>query len=176
LLFVILLGPNVSPARGNPTDSTVFIRVVGALRVGRHHRTMTNFDVTNVELATGTGFVISPFGHVLTNHHVLTGEELHLIIGDELVEARLEVERIEVVFPAGLSQSEGARQESRYAASVDASDAERDLALLSTGAADLPFIKLGDSDALVRDNRSRFGVTPSAATSRWHGRSTLPAR
>jgi hypothetical protein len=56
------------------------------------------------------------------------------------VRVRVEVKRVEVVFP-----SDGTRLEAR----VDASDPDLDVAVLSVSGSDLPFVSLGDSDALV---------------------------
>ena len=93
----------------------------------------------DVELATGSGFVVSPSGYILTNHHVVSGEDVTLERGGRPVHLNLEVKRVDVVFP-----STGARLEAR----VESSDPDLDLAVLSVPASDLPFVALGDSDAL----------------------------
>lgn len=70
----------------------------------------------------GSGFLVSPEGHVITNHHVVQGARG--------VEVRLHDGR-------------------RLAARVLGSDARTDLAVLKVdGVADLPVMRLGDSDAL----------------------------
>jgi hypothetical protein len=74
---------------------------------------------------------------------VVSGHEFRGLYRGVEVQVRLEVQRIEVVFPGG-----GGREARQFAASVDAEDADLDLALLSVGGSDLPFIPLGDSDAL----------------------------
>ena len=56
------------------------------------------------------------------------------------VSVRVEVKRVEVVFPA-----DGTRLEAR----VEATDRDLDLAVLSVSGSDLPFLPLGDSDALL---------------------------
>ena len=92
-----------------------------------------------MELGTGSGFVISPSGYVLTNHHVVTGEQAMLERGGRPVRLTLEVKRIEVILPA-----DGTRLE----AHVEASDPDLDVAVLSVAGTELPSIGLGDSDAL----------------------------
>ena len=70
----------------------------------------------------GSGFIVSPEGHVITNHHVVGGAAA--------VEVRLHDRR-------------------RFRARVLGSDARTDLAVLKIdGAANLPVMRLGDSDAL----------------------------
>jgi serine protease Do len=70
----------------------------------------------------GSGFIVSPEGHVITNHHVVQGASA--------VEVRLHDKR-------------------RFSARVLGSDARTDLAVLKIdGAANLPVMRLGDSDGL----------------------------
>jgi S1-C subfamily serine protease len=132
----------VDAVEGRAQSATVFIRTVGKVTASYEGAWKETAQQQNVELGTGTGFLISPIGHVLTNHHVVSGEDLHLRLGDTDVQARVEVEHIEVVFSGGPNRGQ------RYRAFVDAADAELDLAVLSIGGVDLPFIDFGDSDAL----------------------------
>ncbi len=83
--------------------------------------------------------MISPSGYVLTNNHVVTGEEARLERGGRPVRIKMDVTRIEVVLPA-----DGTRLD----AHIEAADPDLDIAVLSVAGADLPFIALGDSDAL----------------------------
>jgi len=70
----------------------------------------------------GSGFIVSPDGHVITNHHVVRGAST--------VEVRLADRR-------------------RFSASVLGSDARTDLAVLKIdGAANLATLRLGNSEAL----------------------------
>jgi len=72
--------------------------------------------------AIGSGFIVSSEGHVITNHHVVQGAST--------VEVRLHDRR-------------------RFTARMLGSDARTDLAVLKIdGAANLPVMRLGDSDAL----------------------------
>jgi serine protease Do len=68
----------------------------------------------------GTGTVVRPDGLIVTNHHVVPGEGAH------------------VTTPTG----------AQYPARVVASLPERDLAILKIDATDLPWLPLGDSQAL----------------------------
>lgn len=129
----------ITTAEPSPSDATVFIRVVGVVRAEYQRAWKETRESRDVEVATGSGFVVSPAGYVLTNRHVVSGEDLTLQRNGETLRVNVEVKRIEVVFPA-----DGTRLEAR----VDASDPDLDLAVLSISGGDLPFIGLGDSDAL----------------------------
>src|SRR5207245_7335552 len=93
----------------------------------------------DVAIATGSGFVVSPSGYVLTSQHVLSGTERTVDRGGHQVKVSAEVKTIEVVFP-----TDGRR----LVATVTGSDPDLDLAVLSVPAVDLPSVPLGDSDAL----------------------------
>jgi hypothetical protein len=123
----------------DPAGAAVFVRVIGVMRAEIQHAWKETRETQDVEIATGSGFVISPSGYVLTNHHVVSPRAVTVQGEDGPVLVQLEVKRVEVVFPA-----DGTRLEAR----VEASDADLDLAVLSTSGADLPYVGLGDSDAL----------------------------
>jgi hypothetical protein len=123
----------------SPSNATVFVRVIGEVRAEYQRAWKETIEKRDVEFGTGSGFVISPSGYVLTNHHVVTGEGVTPERGGRQVRVKLEVKRIEVVFPA-----DGNRLEAR----VEASDPDLDVAILSVPGTELPFIGLGDSDAL----------------------------
>ena len=137
--LVALVGIARAAGAAPPSEATVFIRVFGAVRAELPGAWKEVVERDDVELATGSGFVVSPSGYILTNHHVVSGEDVTMQRGGRPVRLNLEVKRIDVVFP-----STGARLEAR----VDASDADLDLAVLSVPASDLPFVAMGDSDAL----------------------------
>lgn len=121
-----------------PEEATVFIRVIGTVRTERTQGWKQTTEKRDVELATGTGFLISSAGHVLTNDHVVASREVP--IGPDGVQVSLEVEQIQVAVPG--------QPEHRLAASIVASDSELDLAVLSVFGTDLPYLSLADSDAL----------------------------
>ncbi len=103
-----------------------------------------------VELGTGSGFVISRYGHVLTNYHVIGDRELTQQEGDTEITIKVEVEQVEVVFPGGPGgpgspDGEGAR---RFTASINAVDPALGLAVLSIHGADLTYVPFGDSTAI----------------------------
>lgn len=136
-------------ARAAPLEATVLVRLIGHVRVlrGEDERAWREqlLDVREVEVGSGSGFIISPEGWVVTNHHVIRGEKFVAIVRGQKVEVSIDVARIEVVLPPE-SDNQPAR---RYAASVYVSDPDLDLALLHIAATDLPYIGLGDSDAIV---------------------------
>ena len=141
-LSVLLLALTRTAAAGvaaAPEEATVFIRVIGEVREEYDQGWKQSRERSNVEIGTGSGFLISAFGHLLTNQHVVSGSELTLNRRGTPVRVKLEVRRIEVVLP-----TDGRR----FEAAVDAADADLDLAVLSVTGAGLPFIPLGDSDAL----------------------------
>jgi S1-C subfamily serine protease len=144
---VLLAGAAIAsiPARaaaqeaGSAAEATVFIRVIGVMRAEFQRGWKQTREARDVELGTGSGFVISPSGYVLTNRHVVSGKTVTMKRDGEPASIDLEVSRIEVVFPATAT---------RYEAHVEAVDADLDIAVLSISGNDLPFVNLGDSDAL----------------------------
>jgi S1-C subfamily serine protease len=138
-LTCVLLALAASAAAENPpVEATVFIRVAGPMRAEYQQGLKEKVETEEVELATGSGFVISPAGYVLTSNHVVTGREFTVERAGQRVKVSAEVKTVEVVFPDGR----------RLEAAVAAADPDLDLAVLSVPASDLPFIRLGDSDAL----------------------------
>jgi S1-C subfamily serine protease len=132
----------------SPKDGSVFIRVVGKLQAEYSDIWERSIEEQDVQIGTGTGFVISSFGHILTNYHVISDEELLENIAGVDVELRLEVERIEVVFPTGNPAEPNSGSVQRFTATVDAVDPELDLAVLSISAPELPYLPFGDSEAV----------------------------
>ena len=141
-----LLALSASAALASPGQATVFIRVTGDVLAQYVKGWKQENAQREVEIATGSGFIVSPSGYVLTNHHVVAGRE-YTVPSRQLdvpeVKVRLEVKRIEVVVGADAGSPERVLE-----ASLVADDPALDLALLSVGASDLPSLPLGDSDSL----------------------------
>ena len=138
--------PTVAQPAAAPADATVFIRVVGNLRAEISRLGGTRVEErTDVEVGSGTGFVVSPFGYIVTAHHVVAGEEsVEAVLGGS-VRVTVDVSRLEVVFQNNPLEGVAAT----FVATVVARAPELDLAILSVSAAGLPYLVLGDSDALV---------------------------
>jgi S1-C subfamily serine protease len=137
-LAAVSLGPPATAAaisRLQSTDGAAFVRVIGNLHSAAAANGGEQEGVEGVEIASGSGFVISPSGLVVTNQHVISGGK----VGD--LGLRVEVSRVEV------SVWKGAGYET-YDATVAASDPDLDLAVLQTTAIDAPYVPLGDSDAI----------------------------
>jgi len=127
-------------------EATVYIRVVGDLRLEIERGFKRTIEKPDVEIGTGTGFLVSPFGHVITNHHVISGEDLTVQVNGQPVHLNLVVKRIDVLVPGPPGSGDEAVR--RFTAALDADNAAVDLALLSITGAELPYLALGDSDAL----------------------------
>jgi S1-C subfamily serine protease len=127
----------------DPAAATAFIRVIGTVRAEYQGLFKEKKEKGEVELATGTGFVVSPQGYLLTCRHVVAGDVFNVRVRDVDVKATLEAQRIEVYLPGAEDGSHA-----RFEASVVAEDATLDLALLSISASDLSYLPLGDSDAM----------------------------
>ena len=133
----------------SPADATVFIRLVGSVHVeledtGSGRQTT---DLDRIEIGTGSGFVISPHGYVLTNEHVISNSEFIVNEGGRKGRVTLRVARIDVCFPTTASSTRGELSRC-FQASVHSSDAALDLAVLYITASDLPYVAMGDSDVV----------------------------
>jgi serine protease Do len=80
------------------------------------------YGQTGVAEGSGTGFIISEDGYIVTNHHVIEGAE-----------------KVEVLIPG---------QKDYVAAEIVGYDAQTDMAVLQVDEKDLPFVTMGDSDSL----------------------------
>src|SRR5262245_24781216 len=110
-----------------PADATVFIRLAGSVHAELEEPGAAKqvVDLDRIEIGTGSGFVISPHGYVLTNEHVISNSELEMTNGPRKARITLKVASIEVCFPAGTAAARG--EPSRcFNASVHSSDAALD--------------------------------------------------
>jgi S1-C subfamily serine protease len=172
---LLALGVTAATGLASPAEGTVFIRVTGDVIEEYVQGWKQENAEREVQIATGSGFVVAASGYVLTNHHVVSGREFtvrppRLELPE--VRVRLEVKRIDVVLPASEAGPERALE-----ATVVADDPDLDLALLSVVASDLPWIPLGDSDALELGQRVTawgfpLGTTPEVG--RGPGRMEAP--
>lgn len=131
-----------------PADATVFIRLVGSVHAeleepGSPKQTV---DLDKIEIGTGSGFVVSPHGYVLTNEHVISNTEFAVTSGPRKARITVKVSSIHVCLPAAVAAARGDASPC-YTATVHSSDAALDLAVLFV-AADLPYVALGDSDVV----------------------------
>lgn len=147
-LFVVALVARPIVTIAAPLDATVFVRLIGQVKVlrGEDERAWREqlLNLREVEVGSGSGFIISPDGWIVTNHHVISGEKFTLLVRGEKLEVSIDVSRIEVVLaPDGAGQPGR-----RFEASVYAADPELDLAVLRINGTNLPYVSLGDSDVV----------------------------
>jgi S1-C subfamily serine protease len=154
LAIVLLLLPgNARAERANaPSDATVFIRLVGSVHVevddtaiGGGRRTA---DIDHIEIGSGSGFVVSPYGYVLTNDHVIANGEWRLARPGGGAKIAVTISRIDVCFGQNALAAYGLPSQCTQA-SVAASDPALDLALLFVSGTNFPYVALGDSDAVT---------------------------
>ena len=138
--FLLSLAPDARAQPADRADALAFVRVLGDVRVdfGGMREPIERKDV---ELGTGSGFVVAPSGLVLTSRHVVAEEEANSRFREDEAEVTVENRRIEAV----LGEGSGRRALDAW---VAAADEELDLAALQVTAADLPYLPLGDSDAI----------------------------
>ncbi len=153
LAVLVVLGPGDAAAQRatSPADATVFIRLVGSVHAEFEEAGAANqtTDLERVEIGTGSGFVISPHGYVLTNEHVIRNSEFVVTDGPRKAKISMKVARIDVCFPQGASTG----PLRCFEASVHSSDAALDLAVLFISVSDLPYVAMGDSD-IVRTGQA----------------------
>ena len=153
--FVVGQGTALAERAATPADATVFIRLVGSVHAELEEAGAAKqvVDLDRIEIGTGSGFVISPHGYVLTNEHVISNSQFAATDGPRTAKFTLKIARIDVCFPPASASARGALTRC-FEASVHSSDAALDLAVLFITASDLPYVALGDSDVL----RSAQGV------------------
>jgi S1-C subfamily serine protease len=138
----------------SPSAATVFIKVRGNLSAEYTRAWKETRELRDLEVATGSGFLVSPNGLILTNHHVVGESSVLVRLEGTDVEVRVEPKQVEVVLPPGAGEEQG----QSLLATVVASDPRLDLAALSVAASDLPFLPLGDSDAVeIGQSASAWG-------------------
>jgi S1-C subfamily serine protease len=153
LVLVLALMPCTASAQRarSPADATVFIRLIGTVHAeiddGGIKRTA---DVERVEIGTGSGFVISPHGYVVTNAHVVeSSEPLRLTRGLKSAIITFRVSSVNVCFTPETMAARGLLAPCAEA-SVAGADRARDLAILFVnGSTNLPYLPLGDSDVVA---------------------------
>ncbi|HYJ94877.1 MAG TPA: trypsin-like peptidase domain-containing protein [Vicinamibacterales bacterium] len=153
--LVVGQGTALAERAATPADATVFIRLVGSVHAELEEAGAAKqiVDLDRIEIGTGSGFVISPHGYVLTNEHVISNSQFAATDGPRNAKFTLKIARIDVCFPPASASARGALTRC-FEASVHSSDAALDLAVLFITASDLPYVALGDSDVL----RSAQGV------------------
>jgi len=138
----------------DPSAATVLIRVVGNVRVEvEQFGTSRVVERRGVPIGSGSGFIVSPHGYVVTAHHVVAPQRLSDERPGMVIKAQIDPTGFEIAFDRNTAA--GARPP--VPASLVASDPARDVALLfATGS--FPYLPLGDSDALDRGQLARtFG-------------------
>jgi S1-C subfamily serine protease len=150
--LVLVSGSAAAQRAKSPADAAVFIRLSGSV-----HADVTDtvgarqsVDLDHVEIGSGSGFVISPYGYVLTNNHVVTNSEPFIVTGAGPQQAKvtLKISRVDVCFRPEIAAGRGLPSPCA-AASIAASDPALDLAVLYISGSNLPYIALGDSDAVA---------------------------
>jgi S1-C subfamily serine protease len=161
-------------------DAGVRDRVVSAaVMIGIVVEVIEDGVAQPIPIPVGSGTVVSPQGHILTNAHVVD-----MVAHEQAVDAwrkeaadqgqRISFDLIEDAVLVFVSDGENAPQP-RYIAQTVASDAVLDLAVLqivadgdalvAPGSLDLPFVPLGDSDSLkLGDPVSLFGYPDIAGS------------
>lgn len=130
----------------------LFVRVVGDVEPapGQEAKVLANmaaFRRSNAEIATGSAFFISSLGYILTNHHLVADSDTTGTAGGIEIALRTTVRTVEVMSPREAADSPPGLT-LRREASVVATNAELDLAVLYVGGSNVPYLPLGDSDAL----------------------------
>jgi S1-C subfamily serine protease len=133
----------------SPADATVFVRLVGSVHVEYEDINGKQVaDVDRVEIGSGSGFVVSPYGYVLTNDHVVrTSEQFKVTKGRQRATFTLSVASIDVCFRPEAAAAHSMSSPC-FPASVTASDSAQDLAVLYVSGSNFPYVALGDSDAV----------------------------
>ena len=151
IAVLVSVHPAVAGERAkSPADATVLIRLVGSVRAELDF--MGQKDVITrdrIEIGSGSGFVISPDGHVLTNEHVVSNSDITVQDGPlRKAVIHVTVSRIEVCYPPESIAARGGTV-ACVEASISAVDPELDLAVLYASGSNQPYLAFGDSDAIT---------------------------
>jgi len=141
--------PTPSATQGvnaRPERAVVFIRLLGQIELDPSPGAAISQALrdADVELGTGSGFLFSAYGHVLTCAHVLRIEPFRVLEDGVPIQVKPTVRRIEVLLPA----SDGEAAPAPLEGTVLAADEDLDLAVLSISSSGAPYLHLGDSDAV----------------------------
>jgi len=148
-LLVSVLPAVAGERAKSPADATVLIRLVGSVRAELDIMGQKEVITRDrIEIGSGSGFVISPDGHVLTNEHVVSNSEITVQDGPlRKAVISVKVSKIEVCYPP---ESIVARSGTACVeASISAVDPELDLAVLYASGSNQPYLAFGDSDAIT---------------------------
>jgi S1-C subfamily serine protease len=133
----------------SPSDATVLIRLVGSVRAEIEFFGQKDVITRDrIEVGSGSGFVISPDGHVLTNEHVVSNSEIVVSDGFRTATINVKVSQIEVCFPPESIAARGGTGACTQA-TVAAADPDLDLAVLYVNGSNQPYLALGDSDVVT---------------------------
>ena len=126
--------PNAPQSEGM-TPAQVYAQNVQSVVAIKNQVTTNVFGQTTQTASSGSGFIISENGYIVSNHHVVEGAS-----------------KLTVIMYDG----------TEYDATLIGSDENNDIALLKVSATGLPYAKLGSSDALIiGDQVAAIGKTRS---------------
>src|SRR5262245_16670890 len=107
--LIVMAAPSLAGERArNPSEAVVLIRLTGSVSAqieGLGQRNIIDRD--RVEIGSGSGFVISPDGYVLTNEHVVGPTEIAISDGVRRGSITLKPTKIEVCFPRDSAAARG---------------------------------------------------------------------
>ena len=91
-------------ARDTPTNATVLIRIRGTVRVAAGLWPGAPPEVTefrDVEIGTGSGFVVSADGYIVTNHHAISDDTFEIERQGQKVRVSVDVQSHRSPVPIG---------------------------------------------------------------------------
>ena len=178
LVASLVVGQGAARAEraATPADATVFIRLVGSVHAELEEAGAAKqiVDLDRIEIGTGSGFVISPHGYVLTNEHVISNSEFNVNDGPRKAQAsrsrwrgsRCAFQRAPRLLAVALIAMFRTPRCTPRIQSLD-------LAVLFISASDLPYVALGDSDVL-RNGQGVDALGLSVRSSSWKSVASPP--